>query len=170
MSSPRAVLWRFAVVLAACGGKPDDGPDGDAGTMPATGAGTTAESSAGTTAPTTTQGSDDGAIDVCEGRPGGDWNACKKDGNTQNSLCDWTMGGAGTLSCLVPASGGYNVCGINHCEDDCDCFAPPLTGTALATCTPVFANGGKACVLYCVNGQTCPDGMTCVSGTCYWPD
>ena len=46
----------------------------------------------------------------------------------------------------------------------------PLLGTAIAGCREVFGNGGKACVLYCLNGQICPDGMQCASGTCYWPN
>jgi hypothetical protein len=78
--------------------------------------------------------------------------------------------GNGTITCLSPQSGGFNVCGIRDCVDDCDCFAAPLTGDAVPSCRVVFGDNGKACVLYCANGQTCPDGMECSSGYCYWPD
>lgn len=178
MSCLRAVVPILVLVLAACGGEAGD----DSGTGAATGTdsantgGSTAATTApttttATTAPTTTMEGATGGDDDCDDRPGGEWNACSKDGNTQNSLCNWVMGaGEGSITCLVPASGGYNVCGISECADDCDCFAPPVTGTALVKCKAVFADGGKACVLYCLNGQICPDGMECVSGTCYWPN
>ncbi len=179
MSCPRAVVPILVLVLAACGGEAGD--DSGSGAATGTDSANTGGSTAATTAPTTTtattaptttmEGATGGDDDDCDDRPGGEWNACSKDGNTQNSLCNWVMGpGEGSITCLVPASGGYNVCGISQCADDCDCFAPPVTGTALVKCKAVFADGGKACVLYCLNGQICPDGMECVGGTCYWPN
>lgn len=177
MSCPRAVVPILVLVLAACGGEADDGTATGAATgtdsanTDGSTAATTGPTTTATTGPTTSMENVTGVDDDCDGRPGGEWNACKKDGNTENSLCHWVMGaGEGSVSCLVPASGGYNACGINLCADDCDCFAPPATGTAIVKCKEVFADGGKACVLYCLNGQICPDGMECVSGTCYWPN
>ena len=112
------------------------------------------------------------AVDECPNRPSGAYNQCRT-GNSlpDNTKCGWTSdGGPTSVTCLSPQSGDFNVCGLRDCVDDCDCFAPPTTGTAIAGCREVFGNGGKACVLYCLNGQICPDGMQCASGTCYWPN
>ena len=57
---------------------------------------------------------------------------------------------------------------IQHLQA-CDCFAPPATGDAVVTCAAVLQGGGTACVLSCGGGETCPDGMECLSGTCFWP-
>lgn len=178
MSSPRTVLillWVVVLLSSGCGDKPDDG-EGSAGSAATATGGTTTATGGATTEPTgaaTTSAGETtaGVVDACPGRPGGDWNACSVDGVTDNSRCNFTMGdGAGTPLCLSPTSGGFNVCGIRDCVDDCDCFAPPTTGTAIPLCNVVFGDGGRGCVLYCVNGQICPDGMECVSGTCYWPN
>lgn len=152
-------------VIAACG----EGGDGttvttDASTGLATeGGGTSGGASGGLTAPTGGPGND-----VCPERPAGDWNACKSGGLVDNKLCGGDGGAA--ISCLIPASGSFNVCGIEGCDDDCDCFAPPASGDAVVFCAPLLGGGGKACALYCAGGQTCPDGMQCQAGYCYWPD
>jgi hypothetical protein len=185
MSSPRALL--MLILALACSGEPDDGEAGDGETAaatatagddgassgPTTGGDASGEpTTAGASATTTAGGETAGVDDMCGGgRPGGGWNACFVDGHIDNELCGWTMGdGPGTITCLAPASGSYNVCGLMNCVEDCDCFTPPTTGSAIARCSEILANGGKACVLYCAGGQICPDGMTCVSGTCYWPN
>jgi hypothetical protein len=175
MSSPRVLVMAGVLVAIACGDKPDDAEAGDTSATMATGGSdtqTTGEPTGPTSAPTTTTGGTTAGVDdMCGSRPSGDWNACFQDGTIMNSLCGWTMGdGAGSVTCLSPASGGFNSCGIRDCVDDCDCFAPPATGTAIPFCLDIFVDGGKGCVLYCVNGQICPDGMECVSGTCYWPN
>lgn len=176
MSRLRVVL--FGVLGAcACGEKSDDEGGGSAdgsGTSASSGAPT--EASGASTSGATTAGAEESTAgpiaDECASRPGGGWNACKADGQTDNDLCGFTAasGGSGKVTCLTPTSGAYNSCGVFDCVDDCDCYAPPSTGTAFPVCKEVFANGGKGCVLWCVNGQTCPDGMACVSGTCYWPN
>lgn len=159
------------VSLLALGACPSESNDDTGGTTATTTANassssTTAEpTSSSTTAGTTT------AADACPDRPSGAYNACETNGLTDNKLCGWTSdGGPQSITCLAPQSGGFNICGLRDCVDDCDCFAPPTTGTAIPGCQAIFGDGGKACVLYCLNGQICPDGMECASGYCYWPD
>lgn len=134
-----------------------------------TGGETSSGSSAGASGST---GATGGVVDTCPSRPSGDWNACRDGAALDNSLCEWTesAGKSGTVTCLSPAGGDHNVCGIEACVEDCDCFAPPATGTAVVTCAPILGDGGKACVLYCAGGQICPAGMECFSGYCYWPN
>jgi len=169
MSLQRVIIFVAVLVAIGCGDKPDDGEggnDGEGSTITTGGAPTEA-----TAATTSADGTTAGIDDMCPGRPGGGWNACFVDGNIDNDKCEFMSdGGPGTALCLSPASGGFNVCGIRDCVDDCDCFAPPASGTAIPICSEVFADGGRACVLYCVNSQICPDGMQCVAGTCYWPN
>lgn len=104
----------------------------------------------------------------------GEWNACVgKDGNTDNTLCNWVgMGGAtGFIGCLNSSEmDGSNVCFISGCKDACDCFAPPTTGTAEVVCAAILADGGTGCGLDCSAGKTCPDGMECkANDICFWP-
>jgi len=107
--------------------------------------------------------------DGCASHPAGDWAACQKGGLTDKTLCGFDEGAsAGTVTCLSPSSGSFNVCGIRDCVENCDCFAAPTSGDAIPSCEMV--GGSKACVLYCLNGQQCPDAMECVGGYCYWPD
>jgi len=115
--------------------------------------------------------SSSGSSDLCEVNAIGEWNACKKGPLIDNSKCNWEADGmsAGEITCTSPSSGGGNVCSIEQCEDECDCFAPPATGTATVICAPVLADNVRGCVLDCGNGQTCPDEMVCISGYCYWP-
>lgn len=59
-----------------------------------------------------------------------------------------------------------------RCEDVCECWAAPATGTAAVTCVPlVDGDPKKTCVLDCSNGETCPDGMECLDtlSICVWP-
>lgn len=164
----RSVLVAFGIVLASgCGEKSDDAGSGDGPAAMTTGSAPT-EPTAGATG-TTAEGTSAAIPDACPGRPGGDWNACFVDAKIDNDLCAFT-GSTGKASCYSPTSGFYNVCGITDCVDDCDCYAQPATGTAFPVCTELFADGGKGCVLWCVNGQICPDGMECVAGRCYWPN
>ncbi|MCA9709429.1 MAG: hypothetical protein KDK70_26545 [Myxococcales bacterium] len=111
---------------------------------------------------------------VCEPPVVGEWNSCLDDqGQVDNTLCNWIGNpqGTGTLTCLSgPSPAGGNVCIIRGCEDVCDCFDPPTTGTAEVVCAEILANGDMGCGLACNDGQTCPDGMMCNSGLCFWPD
>ncbi len=165
MAWPRALL-SVLPLLAACAGEPDNT------TTSATSSGTTAISSTGgstgsssTGEPTTSEPTTDG----CASHPPGDWVACRQGGLTDTGMCGFEAGqSAGEVACLVPSGGGFNVCGIRECVDDCDCFTAPTTGTAIPSCEKVGSK--NACVLYCLNGQQCPDGMECVSAYCYWPD
>lgn len=177
--SPRLAALSLSVLLSivGCG----EGGDGTTGTGPdASSGGATGTGTAGTGASTGASGAATGATtgepattgatspDACPSRPAGDWNACKSGGLTDNKLCGGDGGAA--VSCLSPASGSFNVCGIEGCVDACDCFAPPATGDAVVYCAPILGDGGTACALYCAGGQTCPDGMQCQAGYCYWPD
>jgi len=170
----RSFTLASLLALVACPGQSDDDTDAtnaSPGTSTATSAGT---ATTGPTSSTAAESSSTAPIDdQCPNRPTGAYNACEKNGITDNKLCGWTAdGGAQSLTCLGPQSGGYNVCALDDCVDDCDCFAPPTTGTAIAGCRAVYGNGDKACVLYCLNGQVCPDGMQCLPdyGYCYWPN
>ena len=165
------------LLIAACGeigdGSSGSGSGSEAGTGggSATGTGGASATGGSSGAGATTGGAAGGggtAVDECPSRPAGTWSACKVGGLVDNKLCGADGGAA--VSCLSPASGNFNVCGIEGCVDDCDCFAPPATGDAVVFCAAILGNGDKACALYCAGGQTCPDGMQCQAGYCYWPD
>ena len=170
MARARSFSLASLLALLACTSETDDDTDAaaDPSTSTASTAPTTAAEPTSSTAGTTTA-----AVDECPGRPSGAYNACEdENGLTNNKLCGWTAdGGPQSVTCLGPQSGGFNVCTLDDGVDDCDCFAPPTTGTAIAGCRAVYGDGGKACVLYCLNGQVCPDGMQCLPdyGYCYWP-
>ncbi len=169
MAWPRAILLAL-LSLVGCNGEPDVPTTQDTSSSTGVVSSSSSSSSTGTTGEPTT-GSQTTVDDGCPGHPSGDWAACQHGSMTDNTLCGWTAGaGNGKITCLSPSSGAFNVCGIRDCIDDCDCFAAPLTGTAIPSCEVVFGGGGTACVLYCVNGQQCPDGMECASGYCYWPN
>jgi hypothetical protein len=52
----------------------------------------------------------------------------------------------------------YAMC-LYTCQSDADCPVPP-TGTAQPTCRP---ENQRYCRLGCDNGETCPDGLTCIA-------
>jgi hypothetical protein len=165
-----------AAAVVACG---DDGESTTAPTSGTTEATATATSTATDTDTATTDASssttDDsttGVPNMCDVNAIGEWNACKKGALTDNSLCNWMDNGvsSGEIRCLLPAGGGGSLCSIEACENECDCFAPPATGTAIVQCAPVLGDGTKACVLNCAGDVTCPDGMECISGYCYLPN
>ena len=168
MVRTRSFSLASLLALLACTSETDD--DTDAAADPSTSTASTAPTTAAE--PTSSTAGTTPAAE-CPGRPSGAYNACEdENGLTNNKLCGWTAdGGPQSVTCLGPQSGGFNVCTLDDCVDDCDCFAPPTTGTAIAGCRAVYGDGGKACVLYCLNGQVCPDGMQCLPdyGYCYWP-
>ncbi|MEZ4380466.1 MAG: hypothetical protein R3A79_03915 [Nannocystaceae bacterium] len=177
MDYPRLVASLLvAVALVACG---DDGEATTASTTQttqstdtATATATDSDASTSTSdGSSTSDGGSTGVANDCDMNAIGEWNACKKGALTDNSLCNWTEDGvsSGEVRCLLPAGGGGSLCSIEGCEDDCDCFAPPSTGTAIVQCAPVLSGGVKACVLNCAGDVTCPDGMECISGYCYQP-
>ncbi len=169
MARARSFSLASLLALLACTSETSDDTGASAGASTSTTSATTTAEPTSTTATATTTA----AADECPGRPSGAYNACEDaNGLTNNKLCGWTAdGGPQSVTCLGPQSGGFNVCALDDCVDDCDCFAPPTTGTAIAGCRAVYGDGGKACVLYCLNGQVCPDGMQCLPdyGYCYWP-
>jgi hypothetical protein len=119
--------------------------------------------------------SSSGGGPMCEPPVVGEWNSCiDENGDIDNTLCNWIgdPDGTGFLTCLsappMELDGG-NVCTIMGCRDTCDCFDPPATGTAVVVCAEILEDGGTACGLDCSNGETCPDGMQCASGLCFWP-
>lgn len=141
-----------------------------ASTDPTNTGGTTA--TATLTTDTATSGST-GPVNMCDPVIPGEFNACHDEkGNVDNTQCNW-MGlpdAQGFIGCLTSSeSPGYNVCFISECEDACDCFAPPATGTAPVVCAEILDGGGTGCALACDNGETCPDGMECQSGLCFHP-
>jgi hypothetical protein len=110
---------------------------------------------------------------TCDPQIPGEWNACiGQDGEPDDTLCNWTQvpGSTGSIACFGAAENpDASVCMIFGCEDECDCFDPPATGTAPVVCADVLAAGGLGCALDCSNGETCPDGMQCLGGLCFWP-
>lgn len=117
--------------------------------------------------------SSSGGGPVCDPPVVGEWNACiDEGGDIDNTLCNWVGNpdGTGFLTCLSASElEGANVCIIRGCEDTCDCFDPPATGTAEVVCAEILAGGEMGCGLDCSRGQTCPDGMECAGGLCFWP-
>jgi hypothetical protein len=119
--------------------------------------------------------SSSGGGPVCDPVVVGEWNACiDESGDIDNTLCNW-MGDPdsnGFITCLsappMKLDGG-NICTIRDCVDTCDCFPAPATGTAVVVCAEILEGGGTACGLDCSSGETCPDGMECASGLCFWP-
>jgi hypothetical protein len=110
---------------------------------------------------------------VCDPPVVGEWNSCiDRMGGTDNTLCNW-MGnsdGVGFLTCLSSSElEGGNVCIIRDCRDTCDCFDPPVTGTAEVVCSAILAGGENGCGLDCSDGKICPDGMECAGNLCWWP-
>lgn len=140
----------------------DTGDDGDGGTS-----GTGGDDGSGTT------GGDTTSSNPCDPVVPGYWNACKNEnGQVDNTLCEWhgTGDSVGMVGCLSAADDpDANVCFISGCEDVCDCFAPPATGNAPIICDAILEGGGMGCALDCSNGETCPDGMECISSLCFWP-
>ena len=168
MAWPRAITLALFTLLA-CNSEPDTTTSSTQEAGSSTAIATTTTTGASTTAEPTTTGGQTTTADGCASHPAGDWTACKKGSLTDKTLCGFDEGSsAGTVTCLIPSGGDFNVCGIRDCVDDCDCFTPPSSGDAIPACEMV--GDSKACVLYCLNGQQCPDGMECVSAYCYWPD
>lgn len=132
----------------------------------------TAESSSSGSADESSSG---GGPPVCEPPVVGEWNACRDEmGEIDNTLCNWVgdPDATGFLTCInapMDALDGGNYCSIRGCRDVCDCFDPPATGTAPVVCAPILTDGETACGLDCSGGETCPDGMECASGLCFWP-
>lgn len=164
---PRPLALALVALLAACPSEP--GPDTQGGSS---GGSTAADGSTGSTGEATTSPTTGGPPGdaECPVRPYGQWAACAQGGVVDNGVCGWMDSGKnGELTCLAPASGGgYNVCAIKGCVDDCDCFTAPATGDAVVFCADLGNGGEKACTLYCAGGQTCPDGMSCQAGYCFW--
>jgi hypothetical protein len=149
----------------------DAGDDGDGATD--TGAGTEDDGDTGGDGGSGTTGGDTTTGPACDPVVPGDWNACMdENGQVDNTLCNWQGSGdsVGMVGCLTAADDeDANVCFISGCEDVCDCFAPPATGDAPIICDEILAAGGTGCALDCSNGETCPDGMECISSLCFWP-
>jgi hypothetical protein len=131
---------------------------------------TAAPTSGETTAPAESGSSGD--PNACSPVIPGEWNSCHDEmGGVDTTLCNWIgdPDATGFIGCLVRTDmEEYNTCFISGCEDACDCFAPPATGTAVVECAEILAEGGTGCHLNCSNG-TCPDGMECLGETCFWP-
>lgn len=140
--------------------------------------GTTEEDTTGmpmtseTTASPETSGSS-GDPNACNPVVPGEWNSCHDEmGGVDTTLCNWIgdPDATGFIGCLVSSKmPEFNTCFISGCEDACDCFAPPATGTAVVECADILSDGGTGCHLNCSNGETCPDGMECQGTSCFWP-
>ena len=103
----------------------------------------------------------------------GEFNPCWEPatGQTHARDCHW-MGTSESVAypgCLISATiADGNVCMLTGCEDRCDCFAQPATGTARVECMEGVIAEDTVCVLWCAEGQTCPDGMVCGFNVCFW--
>ena len=176
-------------LLPACTG---DDNGGDEGSTPTAGntstgsddtsGGAASSSGGGESSSGGAESTDDGMMDstsagstgpgnTCDPIVPGEFNACiDKGGGIDNTLCNWIGDPdfTGMVSCLTSSKvEGANVCMISGCEDECDCFAPPPTGDAPVVCADILEGGGFACALSCAAGETCPDGMECLSGLCF---
>jgi len=149
---------------------------GEPGTTTGTSTGTPEESSSsGSAEESSSSGvaegsSSTGNANACNPPVIGEYNAClDKNGSSMPVLCNWMGTGAsvGYAGCLTGQTEGSNVCMIQDCVDDCDCFNPPATGNAPSVCRETLKGGGTACVLACDEGQICPDAMTCDGGLCF---
>ena len=119
---------------------------------------------------TTTDGGSTGEP-ACDPIVPGEFNACWDGNATHTEDCNWTgtSYAVGFPGCLIAAGiRDGNVCMITGCEDRCDCFAQPTTGTARVECMEGIIADDTACVLYCRDGQICPDGMVCGFNICAW--
>lgn len=168
------------------GTTPAESSSGEATTTPAESSGPADSSSGGEQCPPESECFDDagcpgggsciGCVCIggnqCDPIVPGEWNSCvDAEGNTDNTLCNWVGSGdaTGFIGCLNSAGmDGANVCFISGCVDACDCFAPPVTGTATVTCAEILADGGTGCGLDCSDGKICPDGMICSENLCFW--
>lgn len=57
------------------------------------------------------------------------------------------------------------------CADITDCEPVPGTGDAPAACADVTGDMMPECILSCMGGETCPDGMICFGDqVCVWPE
>jgi hypothetical protein len=69
------------------------------------------------------------------------------------------------LECTGGGRGSNGYC-AQSCEEAADCAMQPGSGSAALTCSGGGGGpggGGGSCTLSCAeDGQTCPDGMTCV--------
>lgn len=185
------------VMLAGVLGCPSDDGGGETGSVASTGAmststgatdstigmvegsgssGSESTSAAGSSSSgAAVDSSSSGGAPLCEPPVVGEWNSCIDEmGDIDNTLCNWVGNSEATgfLTCLSAppdALDGGNLCVIRGCRDTCDCFDPPTTGTAQVVCAPILANDETACGLDCSSGETCPDGMECASGLCFWP-
>jgi hypothetical protein len=168
MFASRRAAWFLLSLSFACQGQVGEPTDAASEPTSTSSTASGSSSSSTTTTATTTAGQNTTVDDGCAAHAIGDWGKCAP-GNLAD--CEWEASGTqGELLCLSPASGGFRVCGILHCVDVCDCFAPPATGTAVPVCAPILGSGANGCALFCAGGQICPDGMKCQSGHCYWED
>lgn len=161
--------------VVSTGSMASTGDASSTGSVASTGGSTAgpASSSGAVDGDSSSEGSSSGGGPACDPPIVGEFNACTTpDGTIDNTMCNW-MGNPkanGFLTCLSSADiKGGNVCTIANCVDACDCFDPPPTGTAGVVCAPILADGDNACGLDCSNGETCPDGMECGGGLCFWP-
>ena len=149
----------------------DDTSTGGAGSSSEGGAESSSEGGSSDGMMDSSSGGSTGPVNTCDPVVPGEFNACVDDmGGVDNTLCNWVGNPdfTGMVSCLTSSKvEGANVCMISGCEDACDCFAPPATGTAEVVCADILEGGGMACALACDGGQTCPDGMECLSGLCF---
>ena len=176
-ASVSATATATATATGTAGSGTSSTGSGSGGSAASSGSGSgsgsgSAGSDTGTAGSTGMASGSGGTGGACDPVIPGEWNACvDMGGNVDNTLCKWMgMGGAtGFIGCLSSASNpDANVCFISGCEDVCDCFAPPATGTAPVVCSEILQGGGKGCALSCANQETCPDGMTCLDGLCFW--
>jgi hypothetical protein len=82
--------------------------------------------------------------------------------------------------CPFSSHGGWGDPELGVCGETCMCNYPcgtdadcptPSTGTAVAVCSQTYRPG--SCQIPCNNGETCPDGMSCLSyhggeNLCVW--
>lgn len=143
----------LALVAGCTASSEDNGSDGASTGASSSDDGSDSES--GTTAAAEESSGDEGGEssgDVCGNRPEGEYADCT-DGQYCGASANCAVGPAD-----MPAEWG--VC-TRGCREDCHCWAAP-SGTAVPQCRGATETVSGSCVLSCLDGATCPDGMMCV--------
>ena len=74
-----------------------------------------------------------------------------------------------TEQCVVRAEGTRVVCSYQDCEETEDCTTPPPGGNPTVRCSQADEDEGGECLMFCNEGEACPDGMECVNNQiCMW--
>lgn len=155
----RRVVWIAFGVCGALTGCGSDGPseqatsDGVNASATSDGGSDTGTGAAASTGSSGEAGGEGGG--TCEIPESGGYADCV---NASASACENEEAGCLVNSLSDPS---WGVCFLD-CQEDCDCWDAPDTGTAVPRCAAALSMGGRACILDCADDRSCPDGMRCL--------